>query len=60
MTVEPDKDNVNEYLRKVYEEVIMTHNSEFWVLGKMTEYIDEKIHKNIKIFKSIPEVVNYL
>jgi len=60
MTVEPDKDNVNEYLRKVYEEVIMTHNSEFWVLGKMTEHIDEKIHKNIKIFKSIPEVVNYL
>ena len=60
MTVEPDKEAINDYLKKVNEEVIMTHNSEFWVLGKMTEHIDEKMHKNIKIFKSIPEVVNYL
>ncbi|MFY8187682.1 MerR family transcriptional regulator [Flavobacterium sp.] len=60
MTIEPDKEAINDYLKKVNEEVIMTHNSEFWVLGKMTEHIDEKMHKNIKIFKSIPEVVNYL
>lgn len=60
MTVEPDKEAINDYIKKVNDEVIMTHNSEFWVLGKMTEHIDEKLHKNIKIFKSIPEVVNYL
>lgn len=60
MTVEPDKDAVNDYLTQVNEEVIKTNNSEFWVLGKMTEHIDLKLHKNIKIFKSIPEVVNYL
>lgn len=60
MTVEPDKDAVNDYLKQVNDEVIASYNSQLWVLGKMTEHIDESKHKNIHIFKSIPEVVSYL
>ena len=60
MTVEPDKDSVNDYLKQVYNEVISSYNSQLWVLGKMTEHIDESKHKNIHIFTSIPEVVSYL
>uniref|UniRef100_UPI00404AD088 MerR family transcriptional regulator n=1 Tax=Flavobacterium sp. TaxID=239 RepID=UPI00404AD088 len=60
MTVEPDKDSVNDYLKQVYNEVISSYNSQLWVLGKMTEHIDESKHKKIHIFTSIPEVLSYL
>jgi DNA-binding transcriptional MerR regulator len=60
MTVQPDKDAVNSYLKEVYENVIEKSTSQLWVLGRMTEHIDENINKNIRIFKSVEEVVTYL
>lgn len=60
MTVEPDKEHVDQYLRELDAEIIKNSNSEVWALGKIVEHIDPKKHPNIKFFHSISELVNYL
>lgn len=60
MTVEPDKDSINEYISKFNSEIIMTNDCELWLLGKMTDYLEDKLNPKIKIFNSINQVVNYI
>jgi DNA-binding transcriptional MerR regulator len=60
LTVEPNKDLVNNYVNKINTE-ILDETSELWLLGRIVEFIDTtKLSTNIKIHHSISELVNYL
>lgn len=59
-TVEPNKFEIDNYIQKVNHEVI-SDNSEFWILGRLIEYIDNsKLTSKTKIHHSISEVLNKL
>lgn len=60
MTVEPDKESINDYLKEVHNEVLSVHNSKLWAVGKNTEFIDKEQHPNVIVFNSISEIVNNL
>lgn len=60
ITVQPDKDSMNQYLAKINEDVL-DENSEIWLIGRMTEYIKpESLNSRTKIFTSIAELVGEL
>ncbi len=60
LTVQPTKDNLNNYLNELTSE-ILDANSQFWFLGRMTEYIDTTIYSDkISVFNSIADLVNEL
>lgn len=60
LTVQPTKDDVDDYLGEMVTEV-MDDNSQLWVLGRMTESINVKnIPDSIRIFSSIPDLVKEL
>ena len=60
LTVEPNKDLVNNYVNKINTE-ILDETSELWLLGRLVEFIDtSKLSSNTKIHHSISELVNYL
>ncbi len=60
ITVEPNKEEVNNYIKSINEEII-DETSQVWYIGKMTEYIDQtKMSKNSIVFPSILELVNEL
>lgn len=42
MTVEPNKDEVNNYIKQIKSE-FEDNNSKFWLIGRMTENIDKKL-----------------
>lgn len=57
LTVQPSKDDVNEYVELLKKEILQKENNELWLIGKMTEYIDPLIlDSKIKIFHSIAEM----
>jgi DNA-binding transcriptional MerR regulator len=60
MTVEPDKDSINDYLKEVHNEVLSVNDSKLWAVGKNTEFIDKEQHPNVIVFNSISEIVNNL
>ncbi len=52
-TVEPNRDEINTYVKELKEKVLNDH-SQLWILGRMTEYINPKFKSNtIKMFDSI-------
>jgi len=60
MTVEPEKSEINNYIKELKEE-ILDDTSELWLMGRMTEYVDPKhLNDNIKKYKSINELVENL
>ncbi len=60
LTVEPNKDEINDYINKLNSEII-DENSELWLLGRMVEFIDtDNLKHNNKIHRSISELVNNL
>ncbi len=60
ITVQPTKDNLNEYLNEFTSE-ILDGNSQIWFLGRMTEFIETKnISDKISIFSSIADLVEEL
>jgi DNA-binding transcriptional MerR regulator len=60
LTVQPTKDNLNNYLDEITSEILGA-NSQFWFLGRMAEYIDTKNFSNkISVFNSIDHLVNEL
>jgi MerR family transcriptional regulator, light-induced transcriptional regulator len=60
LTVQPVRDEVNDYLKEIASE-IMDANSQVWILGRMTEFIDSKfLPKSISVFNSIPDLVKEL
>lgn len=57
MTVQPEKAEVNDYIKNLKEE-ILDESSEVWLIGRMTENIDPKsAAHNINIFKSINQLI---
>lgn len=57
-TVEPDKDNINNYIKEFNDKILSLNNSELWIVGRLTDYIDDsKLNSLIKIFRNTPEVL---
>ena len=57
MTVQPEKAEVNDYIKSLKEE-ILDESSEVWLIGRMTENIDPKsAAHNINVFKSINQLI---
>jgi MerR family transcriptional regulator, light-induced transcriptional regulator len=60
VTVQPDKDFINEYVQNLNKE-ILDETSEAWIIGRMTEHIDmNKLSPKIKIFTNIKDLVEEL
>jgi methanogenic corrinoid protein MtbC1 len=61
LTVEPNQDEVNEYLADMYSKLLENTNHELLLLGRMTQFISSKtIPNNVHIFNSIEELSNTL
>lgn len=56
MTVEPEKDKVNEYLKEFYQEIIDNDVDELWVIGRITEYINLNQYPKVRVFNSIKDL----
>ena len=57
-TVQPDKDSINDYIKKVKSEVL-DETSNLWLIGRMVENIDQKlISEKIRTFISIKDLVD--
>ena len=60
MTVEPERASVNNYIKELKEQ-ILDDTSELWLMGRMTEHVDQKnLNNKIRQFKSINELVENL
>ena len=60
-TVQPDKDNINAYLKDFHDLLLADNTSELWVLGKMLQEINQgDLPKTIVPFSKIEELVNKL
>ena len=58
MTVEPEKADVNSYVKQLQND-ILDDTSELWLIGRMTEYIEVKNPLGkVKIFSSIEQLVD--
>ncbi|MEW5675171.1 MerR family transcriptional regulator [Flavobacterium enshiense] len=61
ITVEPGPDSINHYLDEFQKQLLNTTDSELWVFGKMTEFIDNQNDtKKTIIFKQISDVTGKL
>jgi methanogenic corrinoid protein MtbC1 len=61
MTVQPNKDEINNYIKKINSDLLNDKNTEVWLLGRMVEYIDNKnIKSKMSIYKSISKLVENL
>lgn len=60
MTVEPNKTEVNNYIKSLNDQ-ILEESSNLWIIGRMTENIDAKmITKKTTTFSSIKELVEFI
>jgi len=61
ITVEPDKDEINPYLKNLTDLLITEEDdTEIWVLGRQVEFIKPTHHPKLKTFQSIKEFSRYL
>ncbi|MEO0059719.1 MAG: HTH-type transcriptional repressor CarH [Bacteroidota bacterium] len=61
LTVEPDKDGVNDYILELNKQVLNDETSELWLIGRMVEYLETKnITEKTNVFHSITDLVHYL
>jgi DNA-binding transcriptional MerR regulator len=56
MTVEPNQDSIDNYLKEIHKEILEDENAELWVLGRITEHIKTDSLSKIRIFNSINEL----
>ena len=60
LTVQPDKDTVNDYLKRMIE-VLMDENTELWYVGRMTEFIKKDgLSDSVKVFNSITDLIEHI
>lgn len=60
LTVQPDKDSVNEYVKQMIKD-LMDENTELWYVGRMTEFIiKDGFSDRIKVFNSITDLVDQI
>ena len=61
MTVEPTKDEINNYVEKIKNEILIDGNSECWFIGKMISEINSEIlNEKTKTFQSIELILEEL
>ena len=61
LTVEPNKDEINHYIKAINNEVLNDENTELWLLGRMVDFIEpQNVSENTRVFKSISDLVIYL
>lgn len=56
MTVEPNQDSIDNYLKEIHKEILEDENAELWILGRITEHIKTDSLSKIRIFNSINEL----
>lgn len=60
LTVQPDKDSVNDYVHRMIME-LADENTELWYVGRMVEFIKQDgFSDKIKIFSTIADLVNQM
>ena len=60
LTVQPDKDSVNDYVNKMIAE-LFDENTELWYVGRMVEFIKQDgFSDKIKIFNTIDDLVSQM
>jgi hypothetical protein len=60
LTVQPDKDFVNEYVDRMVAD-LLDDNTDLWYIGRMVDFITaDKFSNKILAFHSINELVDYL
>lgn len=60
MTVEPNKSEVNQYLKEINSE-ILNDNSQLWAIGRMVENIEpNSLSEKMTIFTEIRDIVTFL
>jgi DNA-binding transcriptional MerR regulator len=60
MTVQPERDILDEYIQKMSEE-LLDDSTELWYIGRMVEFINkDKLPEQITIFNSISELVDWI
>ena len=60
LTVQPDKDSVNDYVNKMIAE-LFDENTELWYVGRMVEFIKQDgFSDKIKIFNTIDDLVHQM
>lgn len=60
-TIKPEKEELSKYLKEFEELILKKEKTRFWVLGRMTQFIDtESLPKSIKTFQSISDLVKEL
>ena len=61
LTVEPNKEEINKYIKLMNSQILNDETSKVWLLGRMVEFIDDNnISPKTTIFRSINELVDYL
>ena len=61
LTVEPDKDAVNEYVELLNKEILNDDDTELWLIGRMVGFLETKnITEKTNVFHSIDDLVHFL
>ena len=59
LTVEPNKDEIDNYVQNLKKEILNDDNTEIWLTGRILAHLDQKIiNDKITLFYSIPDIVN--
>ena len=57
LTVEPDKNEVNKFVKDITKAILIGDSTELWLIGRMTQEINiSDLDSKIKIFNSIQEM----
>lgn len=57
LTVEPNKEQVNEYIESLKKELLIDEKTNLWLIGKMVQEIDTNLfNENISVYKTIKEM----
>jgi DNA-binding transcriptional MerR regulator len=60
MTVQPDHNVINQYVKEMGEKLLI-NNNEIWLMGGMTEYIErENLPEKLRIFSTIDETISQI
>jgi methanogenic corrinoid protein MtbC1 len=60
MTVQPDKEHVNDYIKEI-QETVLQEDSELWLIGRMIDEIKPSSYNDAtRVFKSISDLVEEL
>ena len=59
LTVEPDKNEVNKFVRDITKDILIGDSTELWLIGRMTQEINiSDLDAKVKIFNSIQEMAS--